>query len=140
MRKQSFPTSLEFFKFKALYNYSPELPLFPDLRYRSYKIFRKICEKKMKQKSQAFAASSYSKCLVLICAPQGRPRFYFYFAQRSFTTSPAIISPTTDGTNATLPGISLLSVHLCSAPGGQIQWFLQLIAMSSIGLVGFSSE
>ena len=28
MRKQSFPTSLEFFKFKALYNYSPELPLF----------------------------------------------------------------------------------------------------------------
>lgn len=138
MRKQSFPTSLEFFKFKALYNYSPELPLFSDLRYRSYKIFRKICEKKMKQKSQAFAASSDSKCLVLICAPQGRPRFYF--AQRSFTTSPAIISPTTDGTNATLPGISLLSVHLCSAPGGQIQWFLQLIAMSSIGLVGFSSE
>lgn len=140
MRKQSFPTSLEFFKFKALYNYSPELPLFPDLRYRSYKIFRKICEKRMKQKSQAFAASSDSKCLVLICAPQGRPRFYFYFAQRSFTTSPAIISPTTDGTNATLPGISLLSVHLCFAPGGQIQWFLQLIAMSSIGLVGFSSE
>lgn len=46
MRKQSFPTSLEFFKFKALYNYSPELPLFSDLRYRSYKIFRKICEKK----------------------------------------------------------------------------------------------
>ena len=45
MRKQSFPTSLEFFKFKALYNYSPELPLFSDLRYRSYKIFRKICEK-----------------------------------------------------------------------------------------------
>ena len=86
----------------------------------------------MKQKNQAFAASSDSKCLVLICAPQGRPRFYFYFAQRSFTTSPAIISPTTDGTNATLPGISLLSVHLCSAPGGQIQWFLQLIAMSSI--------
>lgn len=39
-------TSLEFFKFKALYNYSPELPLFPDLRYRSYKIPRKICEKK----------------------------------------------------------------------------------------------
>ena len=94
----------------------------------------------MKQKSQAFAASSDSKCRVLICAPQGRPRVYFYFAQRSFTTSPAIISPTTDGTNATLPGISLLSVHLCSAPGGQIQWFLQLIAISSFGLVGCSSD
>ena len=43
--------------------------------------------------------------------------------------------------------VSLLDVQegerildLCSAPGGQIQWFLQLIAMSSIGLVGFSSE
>lgn len=187
MRKQSFPTSLEFFKFKALYNYSPELPLFPDLRYRSYRfsdqtiIYRSnhiragheferilalnsifiICIHRQTSvsvkcqiifriysclrlivytKNQAFAASSDSKRLVLICAPQGRSRFYFYFAQRSFTTSPAIISPTTDGTNATLPGISLLSVHLCFAPGGQIQWFLQLIAMSSIGLVGFSSE
>ena len=84
----------------------------------------------MKQKSQAFAASSDSKCLVLICAPQGRPRFYFYFAQRSFTTSPAIISPTTDGTNATLPGISLLSVHLCSAPGGHYLFLLLTMAVN----------
>ena len=41
----------------------------------------------------------------------------FYFPAISFTTSPAIISPATDGTKATLPGISRRSVHLCSAPG-----------------------
>ena len=58
----------------------------------------------------------------------------------SCTTSPAMISPATDGTNARLPGISLRSVHLCSAPGGQMQLVLQLIDISSIGLVGFSSE
>ena len=50
------------------------------------------------------------------------------------------MSPATDGTNATLPGISRRSVHLWAAPGGQIQFVRQLIAMSSIGLVGFSSE
>ena len=33
------------------------------------------------------------------------------YTHLSFTTSPAIISPTTDGTNATLPGISLLSAR-----------------------------
>ena len=90
--------------------------------------------------ASAFKVADIYKTQMCPLAKVMRPRFYFYFAQRSFTTSPAIISPTTDGTNATLPGISLLSVHLCSAPGGQIQWFLQLIAMSSIGLVGFSSE
>ena len=57
----------------------------------------------------------------------------------SLITSPAIISPTTDGTNATLPGISRLSVHLCSAPGGHMQLVRQLIDISSIGLVGCSS-
>ena len=61
-------------------------------------------------------------------------------AHRSLTTSPAIISPATDGTNATLPGMSLRSVHLCFAPGGQIQFVRQLMYISSIGLVGFSSE
>ncbi len=66
--------------------------------------------------------------------------FFYYLLMRSFATSPAIISPATDGTNATLPGMSLRSVHLCSAPGGQMQLFLQLIAISSIGLVGISSE
>lgn len=72
------------------------------------------------------------------------PFFIIYcsisYRHRSFTTSPAMISPATDGTNATLPGISRRSVHLCSAPGGQIQFVLQLIAISSIGLVGCSSE
>ena len=51
-----------------------------------------------------------------------------------------MISPATDGTNARLPGISLRSVHLCSAPGGQMQLFLQLMDISSRGLMGFSSE
>ena len=59
---------------------------------------------------------------------------------RSFMTSPAIISPTTDGTNAVEPGISLLSVHFRWAPGGQMQFVLQLIDMSSMGLVGSSFE
>ena len=72
------------------------------------------------------------------------PFFIIYcsisYRHRSFTTSPAMISPATGGTNATLPGISRRSVHLCSAPGGQIQFVLQLIAISSIGLVGCSSE
>ncbi len=61
-----------------------------------------------------------------------------YFLHKSFTTSPAIISPTTDGTNAVLPGISRRSVHLCCAPGGQIQCVRQEIDISSIGRVGVS--
>ena len=40
---------------------------------------------------------------------------------RSLMTSPAMIRPTTEGTNAVLPGISRRSVHLWAAPGGQIQ-------------------
>ena len=44
----------------------------------------------------------------------------------------------TDGTNATLPGIARRSVHLCFAPGGQIQFERQLIAISSTGLIGSS--
>ncbi len=40
---------------------------------------------------------------------------------RSLITSPARISPATEGTKAVLPGISLRSVHLCAAPGGQMQ-------------------
>ena len=59
---------------------------------------------------------------------------------RSFTTSPAMISPATDGTKAVLPGISRRSVHLCFAPGGQMQWLRQLMDISSMGLVGISSE
>ena len=59
---------------------------------------------------------------------------------KSFITSPAIIRPATEGTKATLPGIFLFSVHLCSAPGGHIQSVLQIMDISSIGRVGFSSE
>ena len=59
---------------------------------------------------------------------------------RSFTTSPAMISPATDGTKAVLPGISRRSVHLCFAPGGQMQWLRQLMDISSMGRVGISSE
>ncbi len=58
----------------------------------------------------------------------------------SFTTSPAMISPTTDGTNAVLPGISRRSVHLCCAPGGQIQCVRHDMDISSMGRVGCSSE
>ena len=72
------------------------------------------------------------------------PFFIIYcsisYRHRSFTTSPAMISPATDGTNAVLPGISLLSVHLRAAPGGQIQCVLQLIDISSIGVRAFSLE
>ena len=35
-------------------------------------------------------------------------------------TSPAIISPTTDGTKATLPGTARRAVHLRLVPGGQM--------------------
>ena len=55
-------------------------------------------------------------------------------------TSPAMISPATDGTNALLPGISLRTVHVLSVPGGQIQLVLQLISKSSSGRIGFSFE
>ena len=44
------------------------------------------------------------------------------------------------GTKAVLPGISLRSVHLCCAPGGQIQFVRQLMDISSTGLIGGSSE
>jgi hypothetical protein len=51
-----------------------------------------------------------------------------------------MIKPATDGTKAVLPGMSRRSVHLCCAPGGQMQWFRQLIAMSFIGRKTFSVE
>ena len=72
-------------------------------------------------------------------------RFYssprpYWLIVRSFTTSPARISPATDGTNAMLPGMSLLSVHFLSVPGGHTQCCLQLILISSSGRTGFSSD
>ena len=60
-----------------------------------------------------YAVSGTSDLLVV-------PSQYFYFT-RSLMTSDAMISPTTDGTNAVEPGIARRSVHLCSAPGGQMQ-------------------
>ena len=64
----------------------------------------------------------------------------FHARDRSFTTSPAMMSPATDGTKAVLPGISRRSVHVCFAPGGQMQWLRQLMDISSMGRVGISSE
>ena len=55
-------------------------------------------------------------------------------------TSPAIISPTTEGTNELLPGTCLRWVHFRAVPGGQMQCARQLIAMSSIGVSGGSLE
>ena len=63
-----------------------------------------------------------------------------YYFVRSLMTSPARISPATDGTNAILPGISRRSVHLWTVPGGQTQCDRQLILISSIGLIGCSLE
>ena len=70
---------------------------------------------------------------------RGNIGFFHAFA-RSLTTSPAMIRPATDGTKAVLPGMSRRSVHLCFAPGGQMQWLRQLMDMSSMGRVGISSE
>ena len=61
-------------------------------------------------------------------------------AVRSLMISPAMISPTTDGTKAVDPGISRLWVHFLTVPGGQMQCCLQLIDISSRGLTGFSLE
>ncbi len=65
--------------------------------------------------------------------------FYHHFT-RSLMTSPAIISPTTEGTKAVEPGISLLSVHFLTVPGGHTQCCLQLMDISSCGLIAFSRE
>ena len=59
---------------------------------------------------------------------------------RSLMTSPAMINPTTEGTNAVEPGISRRSVHFLAVPGGQMQWLRQLMAASSTGRIGFSCE
>lgn len=65
---------------------------------------------------------------------------YFTIPVKSFTTSPAIIKPATEGTKATEPGIARRSVHLCSAPGGQMQFSRQLFSISSFGVSGSSFE
>ena len=62
-----------------------------------------------------------------------------HLPHRSLTTSPAIISPTTEGTNAVEPGISLRTIHF-RVPGGQMQCCRQLMDGSSSGRVGCSVE
>ena len=42
-----------------------------------------------------------------------------------------MISPTTEGTNAVLPGMSRRSVHLCCEPGGQKQCVRQDIGVAA---------
>ena len=62
-----------------------------------------------------------------------------HLPHRSLTTSPAIINPTTEGTKAVEPGISLRTMHF-RVPGGQMQCCRQLMDGSSSGRVGCSVE
>lgn len=86
------------------------------------------------------------KCTAFFCISSMRAACFAHCCSysispiRSFTTSPAMISPTTDGTKALLPGTCRRWVHLRAVPGGQMQWVLQLFAMSSFGAMGFSLE
>ena len=59
---------------------------------------------------------------------------------KSFTTSPAMINPAAAGTKALLPGTCRRCVHLRAVPGGQMQCVLQLMDMSSSGVMGGSLE
>ena len=59
---------------------------------------------------------------------------------RSFTTSPARISPTTEGTKALLPGTCRRWVHFRAVPGGQMQCVRQLMDILSKGVIGGSLE
>ena len=58
----------------------------------------------------------------------------------SFTTSPAMIRPATDGTKEILPGICRRMVHLRVVPEGQIQPVVQLDPSVSFGIIGVSFE
>ena len=55
-------------------------------------------------------------------------------------TSPPMISPATEGTKALEPGTARRTVHLRWVPGGQMQWFLQLMESSSMGVMAGSLE
>ena len=55
-------------------------------------------------------------------------------------TSPAIISPATDGTKDMLPGIWRRVVHLRVVPDGQIQLVAQFDPSVSLGAMGNSFE
>lgn len=69
---------------------------------------------------------SAAKDEIVLLPQHGKPLNDFYSASpfpftKSLTTSPARISPTTEGTKAMEPGISLRCVHFLAVPGGQIQ-------------------
>ena len=63
-----------------------------------------------------------------------------FCAVRSFTTSPATISPAVAGTKALLPGTCRRCVHFRAVPGGQMQCVRQLMDRSSSGVMGGSFE
>ena len=108
---------------------------------------REICNKILEQ-HQLTKRRLYTilKCTAFFCISSMRAACFAHCCPysispiRSFTTSPAMISPTTDGTKALLPGTCRRWVHLRAVPGGQMQWVLQLFAMSSFGAMGFSLE
>lgn len=69
---------------------------------------------------------SAAKDEIALLPQHGKPLNVFYSASpfpftKSLTTSPARIRPTTEGTKAMEPGISLRCVHFLAVPGGQIQ-------------------
>lgn len=86
------------------------------------------CKKSYKNKQST--EGNFSRCFV---------KNYIYLI-KSLITSPAMIRPATDGTNAVLPGTCLRWVHFLSVSGGHMQFVLQLIAISSTGVIGFSFE
>ena len=59
---------------------------------------------------------------------------------KSLITSPAIISPATDGTNEILPGICRRIKQVRAAPFGQTQWLAQLFSSVTTGVIGSSLE
>ena len=62
---------------------------------------------------------------------------FIYFLTKSLTTSLAMISPATDGTNATLPGVCLLLLKIA---GGAVDASTGLVTSGVIGVIGISLE
>ena len=74
--------------------------------------------------------------LIIFYAPSPLPLKEIRF----FITSPAIIIPTTGGTNDVLPGIWRRFEQLLFVPGGQTQFPLQVFSGPSSGVNGISLE
>jgi hypothetical protein len=68
------------------------------------------------------------------------PRIYLENPDKSFTTSPAMISPATAGQKAEEPGTWRRSAQVRAEPGGQTQPVLQLLSSVSRGVRGGSWE